>query len=147
MVIRQFKWWFNWVILGLVVVIVIVYLIFFFVGQKGSIMIFGIICVMLEELYVLSEWLIDCIEIVLGGKIYLVGMIENQVVVLVEFGIGKVEVGIMVEYFIIDFKVDVVINFGLVGGIGEGLYVGDVVIVMEMVYYDVDVIVFGYEYG
>lgn len=48
---------------------------------------------------------------------------------------------------IINFDVDVVINFGFVGGIGVGLYVGDVVVVKVIVYYDVDVMVFDYEYG
>lgn len=40
-----------------------------------------------------------------------------------------------------------VINIGFVGGIGEGLKVGDLVIVDKLVYFDVDVIGFGYVYG
>lgn len=36
---------------------------------------------------------------------------------------------------------------GLVGVVVEGIVVGDVVIVDKLVYYDVNVIVFGYVYG
>lgn len=42
---------------------------------------------------------------------------------------------------------DVVINMGFVGGFDVSLNVGDVVILSEVCYYDVDVIVFGYEIG
>lgn len=110
-------------------------------------MTFGIICAMPEELHALSERLTDRTETVLGGKTYLAGTIENQAVVLVKSGIGKVEAGITAEHLITDFKVDVVINSGSAGGIGEGLHVGDVVIATETAYHDVDVTAFGYEYG
>lgn len=100
-----------------------------------------------EELHALSERLTDRTETVLGGKTYLTGTIENQAVVLVKSGIGKVEAGITAEHLITDFKVDVVINSGSAGGIGEGLHVGDVVIATETAYHDVDVTAFGYEYG
>ncbi len=110
-------------------------------------MTFGIICAMPEELHALNERLTDRTETVLGGKTYLAGTIENQAVVLVESGIGKVEAGITAEHLITDFKVDVVINSGSAGGIGEGLHVGDVVIATETAYHDVDVTAFGYEYG
>lgn len=39
------------------------------------------------------------------------------------------------------------INIGFVGGFELLLNVGDVVIFLEVCYYDVDVIVFGYEIG
>ena len=110
-------------------------------------MTFGIICAMPEELHALNERLTDRTETVLGGKTYLAGTIENQAVVLGESGIGKVEAGITAEHLITDFKVDVVINSGSAGGIGEGLHVGDVVIATETAYHDVDVTAFGYEYG
>lgn len=110
-------------------------------------MTFGIICAMPEELHALNERLTDRTKTVLGGKTYLAGTIENQAVVLVESGIGKVEAGITAEHLITDFKVDVVINSGSAGGIGEGLHVGDVVIATETAYHDVDVTAFGYEYG
>lgn len=39
------------------------------------------------------------------------------------------------------------INIGFVGGFDVSLIMGDVVIFSEVCYYDVDVIVFGYEMG
>ena len=63
-------------------------------------MTFGIICAMPEELHALSERLTDRTETVLGGKTYLAGTIENQAVVLVKSGIGKVEAGITAEHLI-----------------------------------------------
>ncbi|WP_093625661.1 5'-methylthioadenosine/adenosylhomocysteine nucleosidase [Limosilactobacillus gorillae] len=110
-------------------------------------MTFGIICAMPEELRELSAQLKDKQTTTLGGKEYLRGTVENQAVVLVESGIGKVEAGITAEHLITDFDVDVVINSGSAGGIGEGLHVGDVVISTETAYHDVDVTAFGYEYG
>lgn len=82
-------------------------------------MTFGIICAMPEELHALSERLTDRTETVLG-KTYLAGTIENQAVVLVESGIGKVEAGITAEHLITDFKVDVVINSGSAGELARG---------------------------
>lgn len=46
-----------------------------------------------------------------------------------------------------NFKLDVIINIGFVGVLDESLNVGDVFISDDVKYYDVDVIVFGYEYG
>lgn len=40
-----------------------------------------------------------------------------------------------------------IINMGFVGGLDLNLNVGDVIILIEVCYYDVDVIVFGYEKG
>lgn len=108
---------------------------------------FGIICAMPEEIKELTAQLTDRQETKLGGKNYLSGKISNQEVVLVESGIGKVEAGITTEHLITDFAVDVVINSGSAGGIGEGLHVGDVVISTETAYHDVDATAFNYRYG
>ena len=56
---------------------------------------FGIICAMPEEIKELTAKLSDKQEKKIGGKSYLFGKINNQDVVLVESGIGKVEAGIM----------------------------------------------------
>lgn len=108
---------------------------------------FGIICAMPEEIKELAARLSDKQVETIGGKDYLQGKISNQEVVLVESGIGKVEAGITTEHLITDFHVDVVINSGSAGGIGEGLHVGDVVISSETAYHDVDARAFDYVYG
>lgn len=108
---------------------------------------FGIICAMPEEIKELTARLSDKQVETIGGKDYLQGKISNQQVVLVESGIGKVEAGITTEHLITDFNVDVVINSGSAGGIGQGLHVGDVVISSETAYHDVDARAFDYVYG
>ena len=108
---------------------------------------FGIICAMPEEIKELTARLSDKQVETIGGKDYLQGKISNQDVVLVESGIGKVEAGITTEHLITDFNVDVVINSGSAGGIGQGLHVGDVVISSETAHHDVDARAFDYVYG
>lgn len=108
---------------------------------------FGIICAMPEEIKELTARLSDKQVETIGGKDYLQGKISNQQVVLAESGIGKVEAGITTEHLITDFNVDVVINSGSAGGIGQGLHVGDVVISSETAYHDVDARAFDYVYG
>ena len=46
-----------------------------------------------------------------------------------------------------DFKVTAVINTGSAGAVAEGLAIGDVVVADRLVYHDVDVTAFGYDYG
>src|SRR5699024_11164564 len=45
------------------------------------------------------------------------------------------------------YQVDLVINTGSAGGIGQGLAVGDLVLSEKLAYYDVDATGFGYAYG
>ncbi|CUS26479.1 methylthioadenosine nucleosidase [Paucilactobacillus oligofermentans DSM 15707 = LMG 22743] len=108
---------------------------------------YGVICAMPEEIKELIEAMDYKQEVELGSKKYYEGMISNQDVVLVESGIGKVEAGITTEHLISEFNVDIVINSGSAGGIGEGLKVGDIVVSTETAYHDVDVTAFGYDYG
>ena len=108
---------------------------------------FGIICAMQEEIKELKAALKNNRTKTLGDKEYFAGQIDGQDVVLVESGIGKVEAAITAEHLAVDFAVDVIINSGSAGGIGEGLHVGDVVVSSETAYHDVDATAFGYEYG
>ena len=92
---------------------------------------FGIICAMQEEIKELKAALKNNRTKTLGDKEYFAGQIDGQDVVLVESGIGKVEAAITAEHLAVDFAVDVIINSGSAGGIGEGLHVGDVVVSSE----------------
>ena len=115
--------------------------------KKEKNMRFGIICAMPEEIKELTAKLSDKQEKEIGGKSYLFGKINNQDVVLVESGIGKVEAGITTEHLITYCEADFVINSGSAGVIGEGLHVGDIVISTETAYHDVDATAFNYRYG
>ncbi len=100
-----------------------------------------------EELKELLDHLVNEQVTTIGGKKYYQGTISGQDVVLVESGIGKVEAGITTEHLITDFNVDVVINSGSAGGIGENQHVGDIVISTETAYHDADARAFDYVYG
>lgn len=108
---------------------------------------YGILCAMDEEIATLKAAL-DVEHVVsISGVDFYEGMISGQDVVLVRSGIGKVEAGLTTALLITQFKVDVVINSGSAGGIGEGLHVGDVVLSTQTAYHDVDARAFDYEYG
>lgn len=78
---------------------------------------------------------------------FMMGSYEGVEVILFKLGIGKVNVVISMMFLFDCFKFDYVINIGLVGGFYYILNVGDVVILIDVSYYDVDVMVFDYEYG
>jgi len=86
-------------------------------------------------------------ETEINGIIFYEGTINNNEVVLVRSGIGKVEAGITAALLVTNFKVDALIHSGSAGGIGSGLSVGDVVISTQTLYHDVDARAFGYELG
>lgn len=67
--------------------------------------------------------------------------------IVVQSGIGKVLASLTASLLIQHYQVDLLINTGSAGGIGEGLSVGDVVIAEKLAYYDVDATGFGYSYG
>ncbi|AVK60640.1 5'-methylthioadenosine/S-adenosylhomocysteine nucleosidase [Lactobacillus sp. CBA3605] len=108
---------------------------------------FGIICAMEEELKTLRTALQDEKVTPIKDIVFYEGTIDQQAVVLVQSGIGKVQAGMTTALMITNFDVDVVINSGSAGGIGAGLAVGDVVVATATAYHDVDATAFGYDYG
>ncbi len=107
----------------------------------------GIIAAMPEELKVLLEHLESPEKHLRLGHVYHTGSIGRHEVVLVESGIGKVMSAMSVAVLVNDFKVTAVINTGSAGAVAEGLAIGDVVVADRLVYHDVDVTAFGYDYG
>ncbi|AVL00113.1 5'-methylthioadenosine/adenosylhomocysteine nucleosidase [Pediococcus inopinatus] len=108
---------------------------------------YGVICAMEEEIKSLHSALDIEKETEINGIIFYEGTINNNEVVLVRSGIGKVEAGITAALLVTNFKVDALIHSGSAGGIGSGLSVGDVVISTQTLYHDVDARAFGYELG
>ena len=107
----------------------------------------GIIAAMPEELKILVENLENAEKHLRLGHVYHTGSIGRHEVVLVESGIGKVMSAMSVAVLVNDFKVTAVINTGSAGAVAEGLEIGDIVVADRLVYHDVDVTAFGYEYG
>lgn len=107
----------------------------------------GIIAAMPEELKLLVEHLEMAEKHQRLGHVYYTGRIKHHEVVLVESGIGKVMSAMSVAVLVNDFKVTAVINTGSAGAVAPGLEIGDVVVADRLVYHDVDVTAFGYDYG
>lgn len=75
------------------------------------------------------------------------GTIGNHEVILVKSGIGKVNAAMATTLLLESYKPDVVLNTGSAGGFQQSMEVGTVVISDEVKHHDVNVTVFGYEYG
>lgn len=107
----------------------------------------GIIGAMDEEVQRLKEKLGSYQEKVIAGTPFYQGKLEDQDVILLQSGIGKVNAALSTAILLNEFQPDIVINTGSAGGFNKDLEVGDIVISTEVRYNDVDNSVFGYEYG
>lgn len=107
----------------------------------------GILVAMEEEIKRLTEEITDAYTTTIAKQTFYDGYIHNHPVTIVQSGIGKVNASIATTLLIQTFDVDVVINTGSAGGIGEGLSIGDLVISTELTYNDADNREFGYTYG
>ncbi|AGK97722.1 5'-methylthioadenosine/adenosylhomocysteine nucleosidase [Clostridium pasteurianum] len=75
------------------------------------------------------------------------GELYEKDLVIVRCGIGKVNAAVCSQILIDDFNVDAVINVGIAGGIGKGIFPGDIVIAENLVQYDMDTSAFGDKIG
>lgn len=107
----------------------------------------GIIGAMEEENRILLENMENKTEEKQYHLVFTKGMIENQEVVLVQSGIGKVNSALATAFMIGHYHPDIIINTGSAGGLHPDLHVGDVVIADRLAYHDVDATAFGYELG
>ncbi|MBY5045477.1 5'-methylthioadenosine/adenosylhomocysteine nucleosidase [Streptococcus agalactiae] len=107
----------------------------------------GIIAAMEEELKLLVENLEDKSQETVLSNVYYSGRYGEHELVLVQSGVGKVMSAMSVAILAESFKVDAIINTGSAGAVATGLNVGDVVVADTLVYHDVDLTAFGYDYG
>jgi adenosylhomocysteine nucleosidase len=107
----------------------------------------GIIGAMDEEVDLLRSKLDGREDMNLAGSEFYKGKIDSLEVVLLKSGIGKVNAALGTALMIEKFHPDIIINTGSAGGFHKDLNVGDVVISTEVRHHDVDVTIFGYEYG
>ena len=107
----------------------------------------GIIGAMQQEVAILKD-LIDVQRVEKHLHVeFTIGTLHDKEVVLLESGIGKVNVAIATTLLLEKFAINAVINTGSAGGIKTEAEVGDVVISGSVAYHDVDVTGFGYEWG
>lgn len=107
----------------------------------------GIIGAMEEEVKGLREKMKNISVLKKAGCEFYHGTLFDMDVVLLLCGIGKVAASVGTTILIDQFSPDLVINTGSAGGLSTDLNVGDVIISNEVRYHDVDVTLFGYEYG
>lgn len=107
----------------------------------------GIIGAMEEEVKELRSKMKNIETLNKGGIELYHGTLNDVDVVLLLCGIGKVAAAIGTTLLIDQYNPDYIINTGSAGGLSEDLNVGDVIISTEVRYHDVDVTLFGYEYG
>ncbi len=107
----------------------------------------GIIGAMDEEVAILKEKIQNREDLTIGQSEFSIGKIDNIDVVLLKSGIGKVNAAVGTTLLLDHFKPDYVLNTGSAGGYHTELNVGDIVISTDVRHHDVDVTVFGYEYG
>lgn len=81
-----------------------------------------------------------------AGRDFFMGKMEDKDVVVVKSGIGKVNAAITTTILNEEFTPKLIINTGIVGGV-KGVASGDVLLIDKVVYHDVSVTVFGYDYG
>jgi len=107
----------------------------------------GIIGAMEPEVAILKEKLANCETSTHAGYTFYQGQLDNNEVVIVQSGIGKVAAALATAILIDKFQPDYVVNTGSAGGFDAKLKVGDVVVSSEVRYHDVDLTAFGYEIG
>lgn len=107
----------------------------------------GIIGAVLEEAEAIRNEMKNISEKTIYGIHFYEGEINEQKVVFVQSGIGKVNAAITATLLIDKFDVSRVIFSGVAGSLHESVNVGDVVIGTEIIQYDVDAIEFGYPKG
>src|SRR5690625_4795952 len=107
----------------------------------------GIIGAMDEEIEDIQKLMSDKKEVSIANVLFIEGKMENQHVVLLKSGIGKVNAAMATTILMERYKPAYVINTGSAGGFSSDLEVGDIVIANEVVHHDVDVTAFDYVYG
>lgn len=107
----------------------------------------AVIGAMEEEVTILRSEMENKDVKTIAGSEFTTGLLKGTDTVLLRSGIGKVNAAMTTAVLIHEFKPDIIINTGSAGGLSPDLQVGDVVVSSEVRHHDVDVTVFGYEYG
>ena len=107
----------------------------------------AIIGAMEEEVKLLRSKLSNSETETHAGFEYYTGQIDNNQVILLRSGIGKVNAAISTTILLKHYNPDYVINTGSAGGFHTNLEVGDIVISSSVCHHDVDVTPFGYDLG
>ena len=107
----------------------------------------AIIGAMEEEVVILRDRMTETTITNVAGCEFTEGILEGKKVILSKSGIGKVNAAMSTTLLLQIYQPDYVLNTGSAGGFNPELQVGDLVVSTEVRHHDVDVTIFGYEYG
>lgn len=107
----------------------------------------GIIGAMDEEVEILLNNMSNKQQLTIANCVFYSGSLNDQDVVLLKSGIGKVNAAMATTIMFERFSPEYVINTGSAGGYSDKLDVGDIIISTEVVHHDVDATAFDYIYG
>ena len=93
-----------------------------------------------QELALLRRQLADASEVGLHGRRVVIGILDDNRVVLAEAGIGKVNAAVVVTRLVDRFAPEMVLFTGVAGGLDPDLRVGDVVVGERTIHHDAGVI-------
>ncbi|MEA2030803.1 MAG: 5'-methylthioadenosine/adenosylhomocysteine nucleosidase [candidate division Zixibacteria bacterium] len=107
----------------------------------------GLISALEEELLLFKKQA-DITDVVnQAGLIFHFGTLEDQKIVLMRCGVGKVNAAVATQLLIDRFGVDAVIFMGLAGTLVPHLKQGDIVVSNYVVQHDIDLTAFGRRHG
>ncbi len=106
----------------------------------------GIIGAMQVEIERLCSLIENCETKELFGRKFYCGIIRKKEVVVVESGIGKVNAAVTTSILCNNFNIDLIINTGVAGGVGD-LKPFDLIISDKLMYHDFDLTPIGYKKG
>lgn len=109
-------------------------------------MIIGIVAAMSSETKLIKEALGNYKKTVIAGVKFYQAQVNENIVVLVRGGVGKVNIANATSLLCNLYKPNLVINTGIAGSL-DPLKTGDLLIGNHLIYHDVDAKGFGYDLG
>ncbi len=103
----------------------------------------AIIGAMHEEVMEIRKRMNALEEVILDGRTYYHGMLNQREVVVLLCGVGKVEAALNTLLCLKNFAIDGIINIGTAGGLNLDQEVLDVVVSTKTAYHDFDLTAFG----
>jgi adenosylhomocysteine nucleosidase len=96
----------------------------------------GIICAIPEELTHLRAALEGAAQVEIGRRSFDLGVLDEQSVVLVGAGMGKVNAAVTTTMLVDRFDCRAVVLSGVAGGVDPGLRIGDIVVAKHVLQHD-----------
>lgn len=107
----------------------------------------GIIGAMDEEVNSLISQMEEIVKTRIAAMDFYKGILWGQDVVIVNSGVGKVNMAACTQILASVYEVDMLINTGIAGGLHKDIRVGDIVVSTDALQHDFDVTVLGFDKG